>query len=675
MKKSALLVLLLIVCACGGLRAQGTSPNAVPVTLGQSVVALNGPWKFHVGDNPRWSDPEFDDTAWETMDLRPTPQTAVPGISLAGFVTGWQARGHPGYAGFAWYRLRVRISGASGPLTLLGPAWFEGGYQIFANGRLIGSFGDFTRQPPELYYPNPASFTVPASDFEQSPNGTVLIAFRFYTPAEALVSPVMGGMHVPPRIGLPSAASAVFHVEWETEYRRLSSALATALVYFFFALLIAMIFAFSRADKILLWPLAACIFNMIFTGLVFSTNAQWLTYVRLQALIDFASVLGWYMWMLAWWAYFGLQRKRWLFTTIVAVGILDLLQTEFFDLAQLLERPLHGLMVAKSVGAFAEGVILLPITAAIAFLGWRGPAKSRWPLYLALFFFALPDFAPIMSLLHMRTNWLFLGVQFPFALLCVIGMLFFFSIVLFQQFRGSLKWQQAMEDDVKQAQEIQQLLIPEQWPKLAGWNIESEYRPAREVGGDFFQIIPNKGDASLLIVAGDVTGKGLQAGMLVAMLVGTIRTESAHTADPVKILNALNARLHGREHAQATCLALHIDADGAATLANAGHLPPYLNGEPLAMEGALPLGMIEGAVPSVMQFQLDQNDRLMLMSDGIAEATDANGKLFGFERIHELLRRDRSAVEIADAAQAFGQEDDISVIAITRAATLESVTA
>ncbi len=172
-------------------------------------------------------------------------------------------------------------------------------------------------------------------------------------------------------------------------------------------------------------------------------------------------------------------------------------------------------------------------------------------------------------------------------------------------------------------------------------------------------------------MAGDVTGKGLQAGMLVAMLVGAIRTESAHTSDPVRVLSALNARLHGREHAQATCLALHIDADGAATLANAGHLPPYLNGEPLPMEGALPLGMIEGAVPSVMHFQLSQNDRLMLMSDGIAEATDASGKLFGFERIHELLRTASSSTEVATAAQNFGQEDDISVIAITRTATLE----
>ena len=201
---------------------------------------------------------------------------------------------------------------------------------------------------------------------------------------------------------------------------------------------------------------------------------------------------------------------------------------------------------------------------------------------------------------------------------------------------------------------------------LPGFAIEAEYRPAREVGGDFFQIIPHATDGSVLIVAGDVTGKGLKAGMLVALLVGAVRTEENHGSDPVVMLRTLNQRLMGRGDAQATCLALRIEAEGGATLANAGHIAPYLNGDELPMEGALPLGLFEGAEPSVMRFQLKPGDRLMLMSDGIAEATDASGKLFGFERVQELLRIARSAAEVADAAEAFGQEDDISVIAVTR---------
>jgi serine phosphatase RsbU (regulator of sigma subunit) len=130
----------------------------------------------------------------------------------------------------------------------------------------------------------------------------------------------------------------------------------------------------------------------------------------------------------------------------------------------------------------------------------------------------------------------------------------------------------------------------------------------------------------------------------------------------------LNQRLCGRSHAAATCLALRIAADGEATLANAGHLPPYLNGQTVEIEGSLPLGMIEDAEFSVKHFRLMEGDQLLLMSDGIAEATDADGQLFGFERIHELLRESVSAAALASAAQNFGQEDDISVITITRTA-------
>jgi serine phosphatase RsbU (regulator of sigma subunit) len=195
------------------------------------------------------------------------------------------------------------------------------------------------------------------------------------------------------------------------------------------------------------------------------------------------------------------------------------------------------------------------------------------------------------------------------------------------------------------------------------------------VGGDFFQIIPHKSDGSVLIAAGDVTGKGLKAGMLVALLVGAIRSTAEMDSDPVRILAALNRRLMGRADAQATCLALKIDPDGSATLANAGHMAPYLNGEAIPMEGALPLGMMEGAEFSVMHFELKPDDKLMLLSDGVAEATDAEGHLFGFERVHELLGTASSAAGIADAAQEFGQEDDISVISVTRSGVREPVAA
>ena len=161
--------------------------------------------------------------------------------------------------------------------------------------------------------------------------------------------------------------------------------------------------------------------------------------------------------------------------------------------------------------------------------------------------------------------------------------------------------------------------------------------------------------------------------MLVAHLVGAIRNQATHTSDPARILAALNVQLAEQHHALATSLAVHIEADGSATLANAGHLPPYLNGTELAMEGTLPLGVIPGAEISVSHFRLAEGDTLMLMTDGIAEAQDAAGHLFGFDRIGDLLGRHATASAVAAAAQSFGQEDDITVLTITRMAVAVSV--
>ena len=113
---------------------------------------------------------------------------------------------------------------------------------------------------------------------------------------------------------------------------------------------------------------------------------------------------------------------------------------------------------------------------------------------------------------------------------------------------------------------------------------------------------------------------------------------------------------------------MRIAADGTVTLANAGHLPPYLNGMPLEIEGSLPLGILDQLDCSHQVFRMAENDCLLVLSDGVAEATDVRGNLFGFDRVLELARTHPSAAQIADTAQSFGQEDDISVISITRIA-------
>ena len=87
---------------------------------------------------------------------------------------------------------------------------------------------------------------------------------------------------------------------------------------------------------------------------------------------------------------------------------------------------------------------------------------------------------------------------------------------------------------------------------------------------------------------------------------------------------------------------------GRLRFANAGHLPPYLNGQPIDLEGALPLGVIATADFSVAHFQLQENDRLVVASDGIVEAMNEQGQLFGFARVQQLLQTRLSAAGSGD---------------------------
>jgi hypothetical protein len=91
------LVLLTLHASLLSSSAAAATPNPVRVTLGQAVVALNGPWKFHTGDNPLWAEPNFDDSAWETVDLTPPPGAHDSDVGLTDYVPGWQARAHCDY--------------------------------------------------------------------------------------------------------------------------------------------------------------------------------------------------------------------------------------------------------------------------------------------------------------------------------------------------------------------------------------------------------------------------------------------------------------------------------------------------------------------------------------------------------------------------------------------------
>jgi hypothetical protein len=226
----------------------------------------------------------------------------------------------------------------------------------------------------------------------------------------------------------------------------------------------------------------------------------------------------------------------------------------------------------------------------------------------------------------------------------------------------------AVDSELAAAREIQRLMVPEELPPTPGYELESIYRPAAQVGGDFFQVIP-LGGGQTLVVVGDVSGKGLSAAMIVSMLIGMLHTIGRISNDPAEILAELNNRLFERKHGGfITCLAVRLDPSGSVVLANAGHLPPWLNGSEVVFAGSLPLSLAAGAAPETVALEMRAGDRLILTTDGVVEARNAQGELFGFERIQGLLRQETSPLVLAEAAIQHGQDDDLTVISILRTA-------
>ena len=224
----------------------------------------------------------------------------------------------------------------------------------------------------------------------------------------------------------------------------------------------------------------------------------------------------------------------------------------------------------------------------------------------------------------------------------------------------------SLESEMAAAREVQRLMVPEDLPPIRDYVIESAYRPAAEVGGDFFQVIPLQGGRTLIVI-GDVSGKGLRAAMIVSMIIGMLCAVSGFTEEPAEILGELNRRLCGRTHGGfATCLVVRLEEGGRLTLANSGHPPPYLNGTEVPFAGSMPLGLAEAAAYVQTSLDLRAGDRIVLLTDGIAEARNEQGALLGFPLVERLLREGATAHALAETAQRHGQNDDITVISVTR---------
>lgn len=238
-----------------------------------------------------------------------------------------------------------------------------------------------------------------------------------------------------------------------------------------------------------------------------------------------------------------------------------------------------------------------------------------------------------------------------------------------------------IEQELHVAQLIQQQFLPKALPELPTWHIAAFYRPARTVGGDFYDFIPLH-DGRVMIVTGDVTDKGVPAALVMASTHALLRDNSTRLASPSEVLARVNDLLCEDipAHMFVTCLAIVLDPPtGRLEFANAGHNLPYVRGVDGAVRElratGMPLGLMPGMTYEQTAATIAPGEQLLLYSDGLIEQHDAAGAMFSFDRAKSVLSAARESDELTDvcmsALTAFTgsdveQEDDITLVALRR---------
>jgi sigma-B regulation protein RsbU (phosphoserine phosphatase) len=610
-------------------------------------------WLVQAGDDPAFAQPGFDDSQWMRVDTNKSLKEYFPSD-------------HPSVI---WYRLHVKVAPNQTGLALA--EWnLASAFEIYVNGqKLIESGGVAPYRP----------YTFGARLLHRIPDaaiasGTVVIAMRVHIGTNEWAGAFPG--YYPYNLTLGQQSALSDHI-W------LLTIGQNALTWFYWiaglglGVIAIALYSAQGGHREYVWifltflsaaaaaPLSLyLLFHNLPAGALYWNGGFEIAkdvFLTLMFLAFLRIPVG--RWIQVW---LGLAAAGVLFQsweTAHGIGTSAAMLASVTPELSLLAGVIPVLLVLHARRGNREAGILL-VPALISCLSTY--------LQLAAFLLSLfPQFAvPTQDVMN-RISDMKIG-PFSVNLFGVDGCFFVLSLAIILVLRSTrLAAQQAhIETELAAAREVQQILLPDAIEQVPGFLVESAYEPAQQVGGDFFQILPAS-EGSLLVVIGDVAGKGLPAAMLVSVLVGAIRAAADYTADPAELLMNLNQRMVGRVGSNfATALAARIERNGAVVLANAGHLPPYLDGRELDIPGALPLGAKADTRYQTLPFALPMGSRLTIYSDGIVEAQNAAGELFGFDRSRNLATQ--PVARIIEAARRFGQQDDMTVIAVTRIAPAEA---
>jgi hypothetical protein len=624
----------------------------VDASAAGSLVTLDAPWRLHFGDDAAYAQPGFDDSQW----------------TLHRIDKDWASEGRKGYAGFAWYRMRVVLPKNSEPLAIaIYPP--SNAVEVYIDGALAGTVGRMRPEPKWTLLRDVYDLGVPAALHGR----TVEVALRVWeTPLQA-VNPGAGAAPRPPLLGTAAEVERIVSLEQQNRWVATIPDWVAYMLGFAVGLFSLGLFLLERHAReyayAAAWTLSLAA-EYLYTWISGQTGAD----ARIFSVVDMGiRSLATCLWLLFTWGFVRARADRLLYACLAASWIMTI-GTALVNLG-MIHVAVNAWMIAAanlflSIAVFVRlyplarhgnrdaQLFLIPFSCWIAM--W-----SVIAIIWALSASGIVDLGGAMTLYHdarFTITWIHVGWAVLFITL---------GAVLVLRHARSAQQEQRLRTEMEAARRVQGQLVPAELPQLAAFACVAAYRAAGEVGGDFYQVFP-RDNGSALILVGDVSGKGLRAAMLGTLIVGAAGALAQENIAPAEMLARLNRHLHGRtDGGFATCLCALLAPDGALIIANAGHLAPYCNGRELPTEPGLPLGILPAADYTETLAQLDPDDALTFMSDGVVEARSATGELFGFERTRAISTQ--TAEEIARAASTFGQEDDITVLTVRLSAVAATV--
>jgi hypothetical protein len=523
-------------------------------------------------------------------------------------------------------------------------------YEVYVEGVSIGRFGAFEHAP----YPNHASFPIPPG-LLQGPVAHIAIR-RWRGPWSVFLQAFNGGgttrfAHAP-RLGAAGAIETMEKLDRADGAIQMLPADLTAVLFLFAAAISFVLYSVQRRRREYLYLGLTCISNgaPFLLGILTSTSPaidskSWLPVLILWFALIYPGVSNVFLAalcprfrriLLAGAALSGviaLTAAFWMATDSGYQVPLIYVFTDVLPLFPLIA--VFGLLMQRDRGSLTIGVFLLLQSATIAWYNTASLLGHPVRIYVGPFFIDIRNIAAVI---------------FIFVVL----------VILYLRYRDEQARQAAAEQNLAAARRMQEQLLASSAESPAGFEVTAVYRPAQEVGGDFYRTELLE-DGSLLVVVGDVSGKGLDAALLVAAVLGGLAIEKEKR--PGVLLGDLNRAVAGRTGGGfITACCARFYPDGRAVITNAGHISPYIDGREVELENGLPLGISVATVYSETAIQA--TGVLTFLSDGVAEARNAKGELLGFERMAELTTK--SAAEIANAALHWGQEDDITVLTVRR---------